>query len=349
MDRRTFLIVTGAAACSRNRTGPTAVRQRGLAFDGFRAQVTAEDFLALRALGATHVAMTVWAFMSDPREPTIRASRRRPSATPFDDTLLEQIRLAREAGLAVYLVPTINDFRRDRHRFDIEMPTEAAWDNWFADYAAFAGGVANAAQQAGVEGLAVGMELRRTVRHEEGWGQVIRTVRDEFGGWLTYAANWDDYDEVPWWPEVDYLGVQAYFELGTPPANAGPEERQAYLRRRWQPVRDRLSAASRRAGRPVLFSEIGYESRVGATARPWDWRADGLPDNDLQADAYAAALEAFWDQSWFAGMYWWKWYARGRLGRRDLTGDYTPQHKAAESVLARWYGGTPLRPAGESP
>jgi homoserine trans-succinylase len=30
---------------------------------------------------------------------------------------------------------------------------------------------------------------------------------------LTYAANWDDFDKVPFWNELDYIGIDAYFPL----------------------------------------------------------------------------------------------------------------------------------------
>jgi hypothetical protein len=32
-------------------------------------------------------------------------------------------------------------------------------------------------------------------------------------GKLTYAANWDDFDKVPFWNELDYIGIDAYFPL----------------------------------------------------------------------------------------------------------------------------------------
>jgi hypothetical protein len=33
------------------------------------------------------------------------------------------------------------------------------------------------------------------------------------GGKLTYAANWDKYDQVSFWDELDFIEIQAYFPL----------------------------------------------------------------------------------------------------------------------------------------
>jgi hypothetical protein len=38
-------------------------------------------------------------------------------------------------------------------------------------------------------------------------------IRKIYTGKLTYAANWDDFDKVPFWKELDYIGIDAYFPL----------------------------------------------------------------------------------------------------------------------------------------
>jgi hypothetical protein len=50
-------------------------------------------------------------------------------------------------------------------------------------------------------------------------------------------------------------------------------------------------------------------------------------------------FRACWGQPWLKGLFIWKWYpglAPDGSARRHA--DFTPQHKPAEVVLARWYG-----------
>ena len=331
MNRRELLAAAAAlTSCRAGATVRNGDRQRGVAFDDFRSNVTADEFRALAALGVTHAAFTVWGYMRDPAEPTVvvRTSR--------DDRLIELTTIARSAGLDVLFVPTIG-VSRGVNRSDISMRTQADWRAWFRQYGEFVGHTADLAAEAGAAGMTIGMELRRTVGQDEEWRAVADAVRQRFPGWLTYAANWDDYESVEWWSVVDYIGVQAYFELGVPAEGTNGESRQRFLRERWRPIRDRIEAVSRASGRPVLFTEIGYPSWNRGTERPWSWREEGLADSDLQADAYTAAFQTFWSQPWFAGMYWWKWYASDRLDRRDWSRDYTPQNKPAQQVLEAWY------------
>lgn len=346
MKRRAFLAGTAALASCRVADYRSEVRQRGVAFDGFRSTVGDDEFRALATIGTTHVAFAVSGFMRDVADPNVSRTvgRRRGAGGGVggrgssDDRLITLTAMARDAGLEVAFVPTIGGFR-GLSRNDIRMRTETDWSEWFRQYEQFVSDVAGLATTSGAAGLTIGMELRGTVAREQQWRAVAEAARNRFGGWLTYAANWDDYQSVQWWDAVDYVGVQAYFELGAPPVGSTGNERQRFLRDQWRPIRDRMEGVSQAFDRPVLFTEIGYPSRVGGTERPWDWREDGEPDDSLQADAYTAAFQTFWNQPWFAGMYWWKWYASERLHARDWSHDYTPQNKPAQQVLADWYGG----------
>ena len=77
--------------------------------------------------------------------------------------------------------------------------------------------------------------------------------------------NWDDYADVPWWDAIDLIGVQAYFELGSPPTDRIGAA-TAHLAEAWQPIKQQLASLSRTRRRRVLFTEIGYKSHQGATA-----------------------------------------------------------------------------------
>jgi glycosyl hydrolase family 113 len=103
-----------------------------------------------------------------------------------------------------------------------------------------------------------------------------------------------------------------------------------------------LGQASALAGKPVLFTEIGYRSQPYAAAHPGVWDTFAPPDPQAQANAYEAAYEVFSGQPWFAGMYWWNWPALLPADGQDS--DYPPILKPAENVMSAW--NARLRAAG---
>jgi hypothetical protein len=323
-------------ACGERRAGPKAELQRGVAFDAFRTRPTVADFTAIRRLGATHVALFPFGFMQSHTDPVVhRIDTRRADWSLTDEGLLTLGELAAQAGLRVVLLPTLVDFLDGHWRGEVQMANPQAWSAWFASYRAFLTHYAGLASQMGAVGLSVGTELRRTVGHTDEWRSTIAAARQHFRGWLTYAANWDDYADVPWWDAVDLIGVQAYFELGDPAAS-GEGDRQARLEEAWRPIKRQLAQLSHATGRRVLFTEIGYKSHTGSTAYPWKWELEGRPDLALQEAAYGAAFTTFWSEPWFAGFYWWKWHPQPAR-RADHDRDFTPQGKPAEAVIRQWY------------
>lgn len=341
MQRRTFLTYVGAFATScatHTRIVPVAGPQRGIAFDAYRAPPIDADFRAIKTLGATHVALFPFGFMNVHTEPTVSRFRgRRLDLAIADEGLIIMGTMARKAGLRVVLIPTLADFTDGHWRGEVRMNSDASWDEWFVSYRDFILHYASLAEQMRAAGMSVGTELRETVHRESQWREVIGQVRERFHGWLSYAANWDDYDAVPWWDAVDLIGVQAYFELGDP----GPgdrERRSKNLIEAWRPIKQKLAALSETTDRRIVFTEIGYKSHSGTTEEPWKWELDGEADAELQAAAYDAAFRTFWSEPWFAGFYWWKWRALSAKDK-DSARDFTPQGKPAEQIIRRYYSG----------
>lgn len=96
------------------------------------------------------------------------------------------------------------------------------------------------------------------------WSTLIDTLRKEYHGKLTYAANWDDYSPVPFWKELDYIGVDAYFPLAagkTPAVNTIKKGLGKYMKE--------LEQISRQYDKPILFTEYGYRNVDNTTGEPW--------------------------------------------------------------------------------
>ncbi len=113
---------------------------------------------------------------------------------------------------------------------------------------------------------------------EERWRRLVAGLRTLYPGPLTYAANFDQYEAVGFWDELDLIGINAYFPLRRweLPGLAGADL-EAQLAAGWRRVLSGLDGFRRRRGLerlPVLFTEIGYVARANATLQPW--AADGL-------------------------------------------------------------------------
>jgi hypothetical protein len=250
-------------------------------------------------------------------------------------------RLVRELGIKTLLKPHIW-LRGGGARLEIAMASDEAWRAWFDSYAAFILHYAALAERLGIEGLCIGTELHRaSVDRPDDWRALIARIREVYGGELTYAANWWlEYEEITFWDDLDLIGIQAYF-----PLSEAEHPSLDVLSAGWQEHLPAIEAVSRRFGKPVLFTEIGYKSAAGGAAKPWEWPERSEfptlePDEALQADAYEAFFRTVWDRPWFAGAYFWKWFPsdiRAPVQGR-LQVDFSPQGKPAAAVMRRWYG-----------
>ena len=254
--------------------------------------------------------------------------------------------LAREQGIRTLLKPHVwLTEARGKWRADIAMNNDDDWRRWFADYRRFILHYARLAERLGIEGLAVGTELHGTISvRPADWRRLIAEVRAVYGGKLTYSANWyREFEEVAFWGDLDYIGIQAYFPL-TDKQRPTVEE----LIAGWQRHLPAIEAVARRTGKPVLFTEMGYRNSADAAIEPWRWpgraqRLSGATDPETQARCYEAFFRTFWHRPWFAGAYIWKWFPGRGFTPRGIS--FSPQGQAAEAVLASWYAGGPGPPS----
>ncbi len=246
-------------------------------------------------------------------------------------------KMARQKGIHTLLKPHIW-VGGGKFRGDIRMENEEDWQKWFDNYRTWILHYARLAAEYHFEGLCIGTELRSTVRErEKDWRGLIRDIRKIYSGKLTYAANWyAEFEEVPFWDMLDFIGIQAYFPLTDQPAPSLDT-----LVAGWKPHADRIKKLSRQFNKPVIFTEIGYRTTEDAAHEPWTWPQAGQKtplDPTTQARCYEAFFRVFWDQPWFAGAYWWKWFPNHEHAGGVKQAGFTPQNKSAATILTQWYG-----------
>jgi hypothetical protein len=254
--------------------------------------------------------------------------------TPTDEDLVHVINQAHSLGMKVMLKPHLDLANDLSHwRGDIGQGfSESDWTAWFSSYATFINHYAQLAQTAGADQFCIGTELVSTDFRAADWQSVIAGVRGLFTGPITYAANQGSEGALSWWDKVDFIGVDAYYHL-TDKNDPTLDE----LKAAWAPRVASLKTLSENWGKQILFTEIGYPSLDGANREPWNGQVSNVIDLQEQADLYQALFESFFNQTWFAGIFWWTWETDPFDGG-PCDPKATPHDKPAEAVLRAWYG-----------
>lgn len=235
---------------------------------------------------------------------------------PFDpddppEWLARPLREAHARGMKLMVTPHLAYWGSPfAWRGAITFGSTPSWATFFASYRRWVVALARAARDA--DAFVVGSELDGTIDHEAEWREVVAGVRAVYPGPLTYAANWDRFERVPFWDAVDVVGIQAYF-----PVTKVPDPDPAVLHVEWERIDARLHAFSQRTGKHVVFTELGYDAGLSAAAEPWA-RGDGGPAGErLQRDCLRAALEAIDREESVIGAFLWKWLP-GDVGDFEL-------------------------------
>ncbi len=293
---------------------------------------------SLKEIGVSHVTLIPFGYMRGHDAPEVHFEPNRRWFSESDAGISELADQARALGIKIILKPHIwvnGHSGEGQQRDRISFPSEAEWSKWETSYRRFIVYYAGLADRIGADVYVVGTELATAaIERTKFWKSVVADVRDVFGGKLTYAANWyREYETIRFWPLLDFVGVQAYF-----PISEKSDPDPADLRSGWDAHRRALEEVSRSTGKPILFTELGYRSVLGAAREPWRWAsrhtaASEQPDYDLQADLYRAFFDEVWPQPWLAGVVIWRWHtdseSRGEVRRVD----FTPQHKPSLEVL----------------
>ncbi|SOE22851.1 hypothetical protein SAMN06298216_3254 [Spirosomataceae bacterium TFI 002] len=248
------------------------------------------------------------------------------------DGVRECIRMAKKQGLKIMMKPHMW-IGRGTFTGDFVLQSEAEWELFERTYKEYLLQFARISEEEGVEAFCMATEMHSMVRERpDFWIKLISEIRAIYSGELTYAENWDCYEKVPFWGQLDYIGVDAYFPLAK-----GENPSLEALKKGWKPWLKNLKNFASKEQKAILFTEIGYRSCDFSTEKPWETNYD-LPDNDeLQLKAYQAFYEQVWEQDWFAGAYLWKWFAHTRDGHKHRD-KFAFQEKPAVKEITKMYG-----------
>ena len=247
--------------------------------------------------------------------------------SPTLAALAEVVRAASATDFEVMLFPIIR----------LSSPGAGQWrgtlaprdrDAWFSATATCWASWAAVAGVTGATRLVVGSELSSLEDDLDHWRPLVERMRAIFSGKLVYSANWDHYRSTGLFDLVDEEGISGYFNLREASAPAD----DAALEAGWRRARREIEAWRIGRTHPFIFTELGYRSRKGVTAAPWDEGPGGTPDLDEQRRAFAAFRRVWATAAALDGVYIWNWYGFGGLGNDQLHA--TGEAGGAGSTLA---------------
>jgi len=238
---------------------------------------------------------------------------------------------ARKGHLKIMLKPHLW-ISGDGWAGDFTLKTETEWLLWEQSYTKYILDFCKLAKDHKVELFCIGTELRQVAKQRpQFWLHLIKQIRTIYNGQLTYAANWDNYQNINFWAALDYIGIDSYFPLSedkTPNTNN--------LKKAWLPIKTELKHFSNYYDKPILFTEFGYTSSDYCAKESWSDNNSYSPNQQAQANAYHALFETYWDENWFAGGFLWKWHLQDNTMRNYKT-NFTPQGKKASHIIMNWY------------
>ena len=261
-----------------------------------------------------------------------------------------------------------------RSYFNPGAANSAGANAFFASYKTMILQQAQIAVANGATSLCIGTEIDQLTgpSYKAYWDDIIKTLRTNDPSLkLTYAADWNS-DVSPWTPaysgvatglpagtgnlstqisfasELDYFGVDCYAPLSNA---ANPTLQQLIDGWTQTPVDSGATAASYQVtggqsliayyesvaaavGKPLIFTELGYENATDAAAQPFG-SATNVEADALQAQLYQAFFNA-WAQagnSTLTGVYFWNWDPNAaEVGPGSVA--FSPQNLPAQTVIA---------------
>ncbi len=305
----------------------------GVSFVAHRDSITQQNIDPLLNVNANYAAIMPFGVIKDLAHPEVSYGAERQW---FGETKIggkQYVNALKKDNIKIMLKPQLWVWHGEFTGF-ITMKTEADWKILEETYTKYILDFAQVAQDTKAEIFCIGTELENFVEERpDYWISLITKVRAIYKGKLTYAANWNEFEKTPFWDQLDYIGVDAYFPVSDSKTPTVEE-----CLKGWVLHKTTLRSFSEKFNKPILFTEFGYRSIDYAAKAPWTVdRIEEKVNLEAQVNTTKALFEAFWKEDWFAGGFVWKWFINhDKVGGVD-NNRFTPQNKPAETLIKEHY------------
>ena len=305
----------------------------GVSFVASRDAVNESHINPVVKVNANYAAIMPFGFIKNLEHPEIIHNTDRQWFGETKAGAEQYIDELRKKKIKIMIKPQIWVWRGEFTGF-IEMKNEADWKILEDSYSKFILEYAELANTVKAELFCIGTELEKFIENRpEYWFALIKKIRTKYKGELTYAANWDEFKRTPFWTDLDYIGVDAYFPVSDSKTPTVEESLEG-----WKTHKQVIYKMFQKHDKPVLFTEYGYRSVDYSGKTPWiSDRSMNQVNLEAQTNTTQALFETFWEEDWFAGGFIWKWFHKhDKVGGKENF-MFTPQNKPAEALLRKQY------------
>lgn len=244
----------------------------------------------------------------------------------------EMIQLFKESGMRVMVKPQVRE-KDGKYVGHIDFLRKKDWRTFEEGYRSYILSFAKLSEEENVQMFCIGTELGRFVKKRKRfWRSIIKDVRKIYSGDLVYAANWDDYSDFPFWKELDFIGVDAYFPISKK-KNPNVDDLSAG----WKPIMKKMESVSNEFDRKIILTEYGYRSIEMSADKPWKHSTDAKIDEQSQVNSLMSLYLSIWTKEFIAGGFLWNWYPYHPNSGGPKDNSYTVQNKLGEEVVREVY------------
>jgi hypothetical protein len=306
----------------------------GVSFVASRDAIKIEHIYPVLKVQSNYVALMPFGFIKELASPKITHNTNKQWFGETEKGLLQYAKLFQQERVHIMVKPQIWVWR-GAFTGNIKMDSEENWKILEGSYRNFILTYAKAAESLNAEILCIGTELEQFVMNRPTyWKKLIQDIRNIYKGKLTYAANWDEFKRVPFWKDLDFIGIDAYFPLSEKKTPTIAEFESG-----WKAHKATILSVQKQFNKPILFTEYGYRSLDFTGKKPWDSnRVEGAVNLVAQVNGLQAIHNQFWNEEWFAGGFIWKWFHRHEKVGGKKNNRFTPQNKPAEELIKKLYG-----------
>ncbi len=298
-------------------------------------------FVRLKQSNAAWVALVPYGFQRD-TSATVFGGGNNKWWGESEEGVRACVKMAKKQGLRVMLKPQV--WIRGGWVGKVDFNEESKWIEWERSYKVYLDIYIKVAIEENVEMFCIGTEYDIAVQKRKSfWLSMIKEYRKSYQGKLVYSANWDNFEKVPFWNELDYVGISGYYPLSD---EALPTVE--LLEKKWSKYKNMFSKYANKYGKQILFTEYGYLTTEKCASRTWELESkinELKVDQQCQANALEALYKSLWNEPFFAGGFLWKWYpsmGNDSYNRRAnfeerRTKDYDPKDKLGEEIIKKYY------------
>ncbi len=300
----------------------------GVSFENVNFEVDDSHVNPIKSVNASWITTMPFGFVRPDQDSVIYNSQFQWVGETTEG-VIDIINLCHDNDLEVMLKPHL--WPMGQWIGDLAFDTEEEWQTFENSYTDYILEFAEIADSLDASAFCIGVEMKKVVvQRPSFWDVLIPKIRAVYSGPITYAANWDNYHNVTFWDQLDYIGIDAYFPVSE---LKNPTVEDCY--NGWLPHFNEIKNLSNTVNKKVIFTEYGYRNVDFTGREPWDENDNTTFNEQAQHNAYEATFARFWGEEWFEGGFLWKWHpVHENAGGAD-NNRFTPQNKSVESLITQ--------------